>query len=70
MAIKSFINILEVIPRNALMLVNLGIAELGYGHIDDAIKNFSKAVSVDPYFAEAHYNLGNSLRDKASWMKH
>ena len=30
--------------------------------LDDAIKAFSKALSLKPNYAEAHYNMGNALK--------
>jgi len=40
----------------------IGLA--GQGRIDEAIAQLSKALEIDPGFAEAHYNMGNAMTAK------
>jgi len=40
---------------------SLGVALVKKGRIDEAIAHFLKAVEINPDFADAHFNLGDTL---------
>ncbi len=50
---------LEIEPRYAEALVNLGNAELMLGDMDKARESFERAIGLNPEYAVAHNNLGN-----------
>lgn len=45
-------------PNNEFAHYNRGQIAQDTGHFDEAIKEFSKAITIHPKFAEAHYSLG------------
>jgi tetratricopeptide (TPR) repeat protein len=49
------------VPGNARARNNLGNVYDGEGRANEAIAQFEEAVRIDPGFAEAHSNLGNTL---------
>ena len=48
-------------PQSWMAYNNLGIIQLRRGQIAEAIAQFTKALAIDPDYAEAHYNLANAL---------
>lgn len=64
LAVQSFKKVLEVIPGNAAMRVNLGVAQNMLGYKEDAIKSFENAILIDNTFVEAYYNLGRVLKEQ------
>jgi protein O-GlcNAc transferase len=44
-------------------LKNQGNAHLGNGQLDDAAECFRQAIALNPLYAEAHYNLGITLKE-------
>jgi tetratricopeptide (TPR) repeat protein len=50
-------------PNNPLLLNISGVCYAGLSLMDDAVKSYEKAVSIKPDYADAHFNLGNILRD-------
>jgi tetratricopeptide (TPR) repeat protein len=45
---------------------NLGAVLVNTGQLDPAADAFRKAISIDPNYADAHYQLGISLMGKAT----
>lgn len=54
----AFEQALEIVPKFAPALVNLGNLLLEAGQIDEAISYYESAVSSDEEYALAHHNLG------------
>lgn len=50
---------LKISVNNVFYLNNLGIAQLNTGRHKDAVNSFKKALSLNPAFAQANFNLGN-----------
>ena len=50
-------------PNSPLLLNISGVCYAGLSLMDDAVKSYEKAVAIKPDYADAHYNLGNILRD-------
>ncbi len=48
-------------PHNARARVNLGIALVDAGRLEEAMKSYREAVASDPGYALAHFNLGIAL---------
>jgi len=48
-------------PEDATARNNLGGALLATGHVDEAIRELSRAAEIDPGSLNAHYNLGRAL---------
>jgi tetratricopeptide (TPR) repeat protein len=57
-SVTLFEHALRVTERNALAHINLGIAYLNRGRLDDAERELEKAIEVHPGAAEAHAGLG------------
>jgi tetratricopeptide (TPR) repeat protein len=55
----------ELLPNDAVVQYNLGIALKSAGQLDNAAASYHRAVALKPKFAEAHLNLGVILQDLA-----
>lgn len=69
-AIEVLSPAVEMNPSNALAWFNLGNANMSLGKLDDATRNFEKALGADSTMGEAAYSLGvielrNGRADKA-----
>ena len=56
-------DILQRTPNHPVALHYLGVLAVQSGHSKAAVELISKAISVWPKYAEAHYNLGNVFRE-------
>ena len=65
MAIAGFKAAIQLKTNYADAHNNLGIAYVGKGQLDDAIKQFEEAVRLRPDFADARTNLGIALGAKS-----
>jgi tetratricopeptide (TPR) repeat protein len=64
---------LAAVPRNPVLLYNLGLLQAGQGRPDDAARSYEAVLAIDPGHAAAHTNLGNlRLRagDPAAAIEH
>src|SRR5262245_12564950 len=43
---------------------NVGLAHWGLGQRGEAVTHWSRALALNPNFAQAHMNLGNALREE------
>ena len=49
---------------NSINLYNIiGATNKGLGKLDEAIEAYNKAISINPDYAEAYYNMGNAFKD-------
>jgi tetratricopeptide (TPR) repeat protein len=60
-AIRQFESALEVTPDSADVHNDLAVALVRKGRADEAVAHFQKAVNLKPDFAEAWFNLGDTL---------
>ena len=51
-------------PRNHMVMYGLGTVHAIEGQYDDAIKYFTKATDIFPYFIEAYFNMGVAYKNK------
>lgn len=51
-------------PRNHMVMYGQGTVHAIEGQYDDAIKYFTKATDIFPYFIEAYFNIGVAYRNK------
>lgn len=58
-AIACYNKAVEIMPEDALALVNLGVAYLGIGNTRDAVNSFNKAIAAKPDYTSAYIQLGN-----------
>ena len=50
---------------NSAVLYNIcGAAYADLGHYDEALEKYNAALSISPYFADAHNNRGNALKNQ------
>src|SRR2546426_10443556 len=56
--------VLEAAPDSPVARSKLGVALAQQGRLDEAIAEFSKALSLRPTYAPAYSNLGNAYREK------
>jgi tetratricopeptide (TPR) repeat protein len=64
---------LAAVPRNTVLLYNLGLIQAGQGRREDAARSYEAVLAIDPGHAAAHTNLGNlRLRagDPAAAIEH
>lgn len=57
-----------LLPGDADLACNLGLALTGLGRLDEAAASLQRALALQPGFAAAHLNLGNVLTVQARWM--
>ncbi|MBI3773666.1 MAG: tetratricopeptide repeat protein [Gammaproteobacteria bacterium] len=63
-ALVSFNQAIALAPNNAHAYNSRGLVLLEVlERRDDAVHDFRRAVSIDPDYVEAHYNLGNALKE-------
>ncbi len=63
----------ERAPDNATAAFNLGTALEDLNRATDAVAAYRQALSNDPDFADAHYNLGQlyeRLQDRTAALRH
>lgn len=67
---RSYEKVLEIDPKQARILTNLGTIDGEVGRYDEAIEKFRQAIAVNPEYAAAYFNLGIALshqgHDKAA----
>ena len=59
---KKLINLIGEYPKISIFYNILGVVLQKKNNSDDAIKNFNKAINLQPNFDQAHNNLGNALK--------
>ena len=52
-------------PEDSLLHNITGACYAGLGQLGSAVKSYEKAIEIQPDYAKAHYNLGNTLHDLA-----
>lgn len=57
-----------LLADHELIRNNLGVVAAAEGNLDEAIEQYRKATVIEPRFADAHYNLGRALHEKAKEM--
>jgi tetratricopeptide (TPR) repeat protein len=60
------LKLLSSFPNSIVLYNIIGAANQGLGQLDHALTAYKKAVSIQPNFAEAHYNMGNVLQDQGN----
>ncbi len=56
-------DVISKAPENFRAYHNLGNAMRDHGRLEEAIKNYTKALSIEPKFTKAHDNLGVALTE-------
>ena len=56
--------LLNQFPNSVIMLNILGAAYAGLGDFSEAINSYKKAISIEPNYIDAHYNLAFALREE------
>jgi len=62
-ALDSVGALIKDYPNNPLLYNISGICYKTIGTLDEAVKNFEKALAIKPDYAEVHYNLGVTLQE-------
>jgi tetratricopeptide (TPR) repeat protein len=62
-ALDTIIALSKDHPNEPLLLNISGVCYAGLSLMDNAVKSYEKAIAIKPDYADAHYNLGNILRD-------
>ncbi len=60
---KIYQDVIKLQPRNFHALHFAGVIAAQSGRFDEAVNLIGRAVTVDPKVADAHFNLGNALRE-------
>ena len=58
---KAYRKTVEIDPKHAKALNNLGVLAAIENNPEESLRFFSSAVSADPYYTDALYNLGRTL---------
>ncbi|MGA3179538.1 MAG: tetratricopeptide repeat protein [Verrucomicrobiota bacterium] len=64
---QKYLEVLAQDPDNVYVLVHLGLAQYGEGHLDDCEKNVHHALTLDPEDAGALYLLGILRYRQEKW---
>src|SRR3990170_4017822 len=62
-ALQAFQKTAGLMPNDAEVHLNLGVAQKNIGKLGDAAASYRRALQLDPDYAEALINLGNFLKD-------
>jgi len=62
-AIKDVEALIDDYPQDSKLFNINGVCYSSIGDLDNAIKNYKKAIILNPNYAEAHFNLGNTYQD-------
>ena len=61
---KQALQLLYKFPSSFILHNIVGAANQGLGELDEAIESYREAISINPNFAEAYYNMGNVLHEQ------
>ncbi|HQW13095.1 MAG TPA: tetratricopeptide repeat protein [Saprospiraceae bacterium] len=67
MALKVYLEILEIFGPDCDLFANIGICYLKLKQFKQARLNLRKAMRLDPYNDEVHYNLGMCFMSENKW---
>ena len=59
-AIDTIKDLTKIFPDDSLLCNIMGACYAGLGQLALAVKSYKKAISIDPEYAKAHYNLGDA----------
>ncbi|MEJ2730665.1 MAG: tetratricopeptide repeat protein [Deltaproteobacteria bacterium] len=62
-------NTVEKSPHNPIVHGGLGLAYQKHGLLDEAIREFKRAIELGPNMAKNHYNLGRAYEEKGLFEK-
>ena len=55
---------MEQFPKSINLYNIIGASSNRLGKLDEAIEAYKKLLSIKPDYAEAYYNMGNTLKEK------
>jgi tetratricopeptide (TPR) repeat protein len=61
-SLAANVKAVDISPKDAEALYNLGITLHELGRLEEAEKHYKKAIAIEPNSAETHYNLGITLQ--------
>ena len=59
-------DMLKAFPKSMILFNIIGASSSGLKQFDDAIKNYKKALKLNPNYAEAYYNMGIAFKNMGS----
>lgn len=59
-------HLLKQFPKSVTLFNISGAAHAGLGQHTDAITSYKKAITIEPNYVDAYYNLGFALREKGN----
>ena len=68
-ALVQALQLLNQFPKSVTLYNIIGAANKGLGKLDEAIEAYNEAVSINPDYAGAYYNMGNALKDQGKLDK-
>ena len=57
-------HLLEQFPNSINLYNIIGSANQSLGNLEKAVEGFKKALSIKPDYSDAHYNMGNALKEQ------
>ena len=67
--LDTTVNLLKKFPKSVTLFNILGAAHAGLGQHTDAITSYKKAITIEPNYLDAYYNLGFALREQGNLEK-
>ena len=58
--------LVEQFPQAVTVYNILGVVNKRLHHLDAAIQSYNRAIEIKPNYGEAHYKLGNALKEKGN----
>jgi len=62
-ALDTVQELFKYYPDDPLLLNISGACYAGLGQLDFAVKNYKKAIALNPYYAKAHFNLAGAFQE-------
>ena len=63
-ALEKILDLSEKFPDDSLIHNIVGACYAGQGNLDSAIKNYQKAIEINPKYGKAHYNLADAYHQQ------
>ncbi|MDA9075155.1 tetratricopeptide repeat protein, partial [Amylibacter sp.] len=63
-ALEQMKTLFQKFPNSSVLHNICGAIYVGLGELDASVKSYKKAISIEPDYADAYYNMGNAFTDQ------